>query len=51
MELSKKEKMRYEKIEKEVNYIKGYRKPLRNWEDENYVEWVRCFNRRYDMYY
>ena len=37
-----------EKITKEVNYIMGYRKPKKDWSNPNYVEWVRCFNRRYD---
>ena len=37
-----------EKLVKEVNYIMGYSKPAKDWENPEYVEWVRCFNNRYD---
>ena len=43
-------KIDVKKLENEINYIVGYRKPKKDWSDENYKSWVRSFNRRYDMY-
>ena len=43
-------KIDLKKLEIEINFIKGYRKPNKDWNDQNYVSWVRSFNSRYDMY-